>query len=142
MEKVVLAHVFQVIPTPVRAWLMWNRPSSLTQAAAYLENYFLTERAMRPEAALPDRAGERERVKGMAEEPLLKGSYPPRPPALAMSCQPLPSFQPLGGWEPLAISRGLGTEALRGEPELRQPKRLVLGALSFRLPRLLLGLPL
>lgn len=54
MDKIVLEQVYQALPTPVKAWLMRTGPSLLTQATAYLENYFLAELAVQPEAGAPD----------------------------------------------------------------------------------------
>lgn len=45
-EKVVLEQVFYAMPPAVRAWLMQAGPTSLDQAAAYLENYFLADQTM------------------------------------------------------------------------------------------------
>lgn len=56
MDKVVLEQVFQAIPTAVRSWLMRNGTTSLAQAAAYLENYFLAKRCVRPEGGAQEQA--------------------------------------------------------------------------------------
>lgn len=54
VEKIVLEKVFQAIPLAVRAWLTFNGPSLLVQASTYLKNYFLAERAMRPDPIVPE----------------------------------------------------------------------------------------
>lgn len=46
LDKVVLEKVFFTIPTTVRSWLLCNGPTSLDQAASYLQNYFIAKQTM------------------------------------------------------------------------------------------------
>lgn len=68
-DKTVLEQVFLALLPAIKAWLMCSRPMTLTQAAAYLENYFTIERAIvRPEGLVPKCGTSKPRPKKTPEE--------------------------------------------------------------------------
>lgn len=97
---------------------MSNGPASLSQAATYLENYFLAEQATRPEGVLPEKTGPKKGPKGTAEE-LPKAAQIGQTLAGPPPRQLQPPSRPFGGWEPLPApwSRARSrTQGLRGSP--------------------------
>lgn len=100
----VLEQVYQAVPGTVYGWLMCNGPTSLDQAVAQLENYFLAEWASKPETLPPEIAGLRKGLKGnMDESP--KGLRPNQSPSGPPTHRKTHTTYPLGGWEVLPSTR-------------------------------------
>lgn len=76
VDKVVLEQVCFAVPSAVHTWMIRVGPTTLDQAAAYLDNYFLAQRAgSKPECATKEKGMDKVKVTG-PDPSLIRWSSP------------------------------------------------------------------